>query len=113
MLASGVGLVAASAALWIQGWRRADHRFFAGLISIAVTLSLFSVVAWAATAIVPLPLTWVLVGTLALLFALRLYRVIGAAAGRTVSLVAPDHRQAIDRFFYGMVQSSDPARTDL
>jgi hypothetical protein len=74
MLASGVGLVAATAALWVQGWRRADHRFFAGLTSIAVTLSLFSLVAWAATAIAPLPLTWVLVGTLALLFALRLYR---------------------------------------
>ena len=72
MLASGVGVVAATAALWVQGQRRADHRFFAGLISIAVTLSLFSVVAWAAIA--PLPLTWVLVGTLALLFALRLYR---------------------------------------
>ena len=67
VLASGVGLVAATAALWVQGWPRADHRFFAGLISIAVTLSLFSVVAWAATAIAPLPLTWVLVGTLALL----------------------------------------------
>jgi len=51
MLASGVGLVAATVALWIQGWGRPDHRFFAGLISIAVTLSLFSVVAWAATAI--------------------------------------------------------------
>ena len=63
MLATGVGLVAAIAALWVQGWRRADHRFFAALISIAVTLSLFSVVAWAATAIAPLPLTWVLVGT--------------------------------------------------
>jgi len=74
MLASGVGVVAATAALWVQGQRRADHRFFAGLISIAVTLSLFSVIAWAATAIAPLPLTWVLVGTLALLFALRLYR---------------------------------------
>jgi hypothetical protein len=73
-LASGVGLVAATAALWVEGWRRADDRFFAGLISIAVTLSLFSGVAWAATAMVPLPLTWVLVGTLAVLFALRLYR---------------------------------------
>ena len=74
MLASGVGFVAATAALWVQGWRRADYRFFAGLISIAVTLSLFSVVAWAATVIAPLPLTWVLVGMLALLFAVRLYR---------------------------------------
>jgi hypothetical protein len=74
MLACGVGLVAATAALWVQGWRRPDHRLFTGLISIAVTLSLFSVVAWAATAIAPFPRTWVLVGTLALLFALRLYR---------------------------------------
>ena len=74
MFANGVGLVAATAALWVQGWRRADHRFFAALISIAVTLSLFSVVAWAATAIAPFPLTRVLVGMLALLFALRLYR---------------------------------------
>src|SRR4029077_16892660 len=74
MLASGVRLVAATAALWVQGWRRAVPRCFACLISIAVTLSLFSVIAWAATAIAPLPLTWVLVGTLALLFALRLYR---------------------------------------
>jgi hypothetical protein len=74
MLASGAGLVAATAALWVEGWRRADHRFFSALISIAVTLSLFSFVAWVATAIAPLPLTCVLVGTLALLFALRLYR---------------------------------------
>ena len=76
MLASGVGLVAATAALWVQGWR-AYRRFFAFLVSIAVTVSLFSVVAWGATEIAqvaPLPLTWVFVGTLALLFALRLYR---------------------------------------
>jgi hypothetical protein len=65
MLARGLGLVAATAALWVQGWRRGDRRFFAGLISIAVTSSLFSIIAWAATAIAPLPLTWVLVGTLA------------------------------------------------
>jgi hypothetical protein len=74
VLASGVGLVAATAALWVQGWRRSDHRLFAGLTSIAVTLSLFSVVAWATTAIAPLPLIWVVLGALALLFALRLYR---------------------------------------
>jgi hypothetical protein len=60
MLASGVGLVAATAALCVQGGRRADHRLFAGLISIAVTLSLFSFVTWAATAIAPLPFTWFL-----------------------------------------------------
>ena len=74
MVASGVGLAAATAALWVQMWRRTDHRFFSGLICIAVALSLFSVVAWIATAIAPVPLTWVLVGTLALLVALRLYR---------------------------------------
>ena len=74
VFASGVALVAATASLWVQGWRRVHRRLFAGLISIAVTSILFSVVAWAATAIAPLPLTWVLVGTLALLFALRLYR---------------------------------------
>ena len=74
MLASGVGLVAATAALWVQGWRRLDPRFFAGLIAIAVTLSLFSVVTWAAAVIAPFPLTWVGVFTLALFFALRLYR---------------------------------------
>ena len=74
VMASGVGLVAATAALWVQGWRRSDHRLFASLISIAVTLSLFSVVAWAAAAIAPLPIIWALVGALALFFALRLYR---------------------------------------
>jgi len=66
---AGIGL-----ALWVQGWRRADHGLFAGLISIAVTLSLFSVVAWAATAIAPSPLTWVLGGPPAVLFTLRSYR---------------------------------------
>jgi len=77
ILAGSTGLLAATAALWIQGRWRADHRFFAGLVSIAVTLSLFSVFAWAATEIAqvaPLPLTWVLVGALALIFALKLYR---------------------------------------
>jgi hypothetical protein len=69
-----VALFAATAALLVQGWRRVDRRIFAGLISIAVTSILFSVVAWTATAIAPLPFTWVLVGTFALLFGLRLYR---------------------------------------
>ena len=36
MLASGVGLVAATAAFWVQGGQRANHRLFAGLISISV-----------------------------------------------------------------------------
>ena len=77
MLASGVGLGAATAALWVQRWQRENHRVFAGLISISVTSTLFSGVAWAATEIAqatPLPLIWVFVGTVALLFALRLYR---------------------------------------
>jgi len=77
MLAGSVGLVTATAALWLQKKGRVDRRLFAGLIATAVTLSLFSVVAWAAIAIArvaPLALTWALVGTLALLFALRLYR---------------------------------------
>jgi hypothetical protein len=77
MLAGAAGLAAAIAALWLQGGRRGGRRWFAGLITMAVTLSLFSVIAWAATVIAriaPLPLTWVFVGTLALLFAQRLYR---------------------------------------
>src|SRR5215472_7163557 len=74
ILGSGVAVVAATAALWVEGWRRVGRCLFAGLISIAVTSILFSLVAWAAIAIAPLSLTWVLVGTLALLFALRLYR---------------------------------------
>jgi hypothetical protein len=77
MVAGGAGLVTATAALWLQARRRVDRRFFAGLVATAVTLSLFSVVTWAATVIArvaPLALTWAFVGALALLFALRLYR---------------------------------------
>jgi hypothetical protein len=77
MVAGGAGLVTATAALWLQGRRRVDHRLFAGLVATAVTLSLFSVVTWAATVIArvaPLALTWAFVGALALLFALRLHR---------------------------------------
>ena len=77
MLAGAVSLVTAAAALWVQGRHWIDRRLFAGLIATAVTSSLFSIVAWAATAIArvaPLPLTWTFVGTLALLFALKLYR---------------------------------------
>jgi hypothetical protein len=77
ILAGAVGLMTAAASLWVQGRRRIDRRCFAGLVALAVSLSLFSIVAWAATEIVrvaPLPLTWGFVGALALLFALRLYR---------------------------------------
>jgi hypothetical protein len=77
MLSGATGLVAATAALWMQGRQMVHQRVFAALVSVAVTVVLFSVVAWAAAAIVavaPLPLTWIFVGTLALAFGLRLYR---------------------------------------
>lgn len=77
VIAGGGGLVTASIALWLQRTSRIGPRWFAGLVAIAVTLSLFSVLAWAAMMLVqiaPLTLTWTLVGTLALLFAMRLYR---------------------------------------
>jgi hypothetical protein len=77
MLAGGMGIASATAALWMQGRQMVHQRIFAALVSIAVTVILFSVIAWAAAAIrvvASVPLTWVLVCTLALLFALRLYR---------------------------------------
>ena len=77
MVAGATGLVGATTALWVQGRRVIDQRIFAGLVTIAVTVILFSLIAWAATAISavgPLSLIWAFVGTLALLFALRLYR---------------------------------------
>lgn len=77
MLAGGMGIASASAALWMQGRRMVHQRVFAGLVSITVTVVLFSVVAWAAAAVMAstlIPAIWLLVGTLALMFALRLYR---------------------------------------
>ena len=76
ILAGAVGLVAATAALWAQGRAMIHQRIFAGLISLAVTVILFSLIAWAATVMTkaPLPLTWVFAGALASIFALRLYR---------------------------------------
>lgn len=77
ILAGGIGIVAASAALWLPRRHRIEHHRFALLIVLAVTASLFSIIAWAATAIVriaPVPLTLVLVGALAVVFAVRLYR---------------------------------------
>ena len=76
ILAGVIGLIAATAALWARGRAMIHQRIFAGLISLAVTVILFSLIAWAATAVVtiaPLLLTWVLVGAFALVFALRLY----------------------------------------
>jgi hypothetical protein len=75
--AGGVGVVAAAAALWLESRRRIGRRCFAGLVAFAVTSTLFSFLAWAATAIArttPLPLTWAFVIALAVLFAVRLYR---------------------------------------
>ena len=75
MVAGGMGLISATTALWMQGRRMLHHRVFALLVSFTVTLVLFSLIAAALIVIIaPLPLTWILVGTLALLFAFRLYR---------------------------------------
>ena len=77
MLAGGMGIASASAALWMQGRRMVHQRVFAALISAAVTVILFSLIAWAVAALMtsaPILVLWLLVGTLALLFALRLYR---------------------------------------
>jgi hypothetical protein len=75
--AGGVGVVAAAAALWLEGRRRIGRRCFAGLLALAVASSVFSVLAWAATAITriaPLPLAWAFAIALAVLIAVRLYR---------------------------------------
>jgi hypothetical protein len=77
MVAGAMGIVSATTALWVHGRRMLHQRIFALLVSFAVTVALFSLIAWAAAlivAIAPLLLTWVFVGTLALLSALRLYR---------------------------------------
>jgi hypothetical protein len=75
--AGGVGLVAASAALWLESRGRIGRRCFAGLLALAVGSSVFSLLAWAATAmarIASLPLSWSIAVALAVLIALRLYR---------------------------------------
>jgi len=74
---SAVGIASATTALWMEGRPSLDQRLYALLVSFSVTVSLFAMVAWAAGAIVlivPLWLTRLFVGALALLFALRLYR---------------------------------------
>ena len=75
--AGGVGVVAAAAALWLESSRRIGRRCFAGLVALAVALSVFSFLAWAATGITriaTLPLTWAFVIAFAVLIAVRLYR---------------------------------------
>ena len=77
MVAGGMGVVSATTTLWMQGRQVLHHRAFALLVSFTITLILFSLIAWAAAAIAavaPLLLTWVLIASLALLFAVRLYR---------------------------------------
>jgi hypothetical protein len=77
ILAGVIGLIAATTALWAQKRAMIDRRIFAGLVSLAVTVILFSLIAWAAAAtmtVAPRLLTWVFVGGFALMFALRLYR---------------------------------------
>jgi len=77
MLGGGMGIASASAALWMQGRQMVHQRMFAALVSAAVTIILFSLVAWGAASVmtgVPIPLVWLLTGTLALPFAMRLYR---------------------------------------
>jgi hypothetical protein len=76
LFAGVIGFVAATAALWARGRVMIDQRVFAGLVSLAVTVILFSLIGCAAAvfAIAPRHLTWVFVGAFALLFASRLYR---------------------------------------
>jgi hypothetical protein len=77
MLAGGMGIASATAALWVQGRQMVHQRMFAALVSTAVTVVLFSVIAWAVAALMtgaPVPLIWLAVGVLALPFAQRLYR---------------------------------------
>ena len=77
MVAGVMGVVSATTALWMHGRRMLHQRVFALLVSFAVTVILFSLIAWLAAVIVaiaPLSLTWVFVGMLALVFAARLYR---------------------------------------
>ena len=77
MLAGGMGIASASAALWMQGRRMVHQRVFAALVSATVTVILFSVIAWAAAILIAgalVPVIWLLAGTLALMFAFRLYR---------------------------------------
>ena len=75
--AGGVGVLAAAAALWLEGSQRIGRRCFAGLVALAVASSVFSFLAGAATGIArttPSRLTWAFVIALAVLIAVRLYR---------------------------------------
>ena len=83
--AGGIGVIAAAAALWLESSRRIGRRCFAGLVGLAVALSVFSFLGWAATGITriaPWPLTWAFVIALAVLIAVRLYRELQVLPGR-------------------------------
>jgi hypothetical protein len=74
---SAMGITGATTALWVEGRPKFRQCLFAPLVSFSMTVSLFSMIAWTAgaiVAIVPLWLTRALVGALAPLFAFRLYR---------------------------------------
>lgn len=70
-----VALVMSTVALCLRT-QLLSRRSFAGLVATAVTLSLFSLFAWAASIIrtPPSPVVWCVVCALAVLFALKLYR---------------------------------------
>ena len=90
--AGGVGVVAAAAALWLESRRRIGRRCFAGLVALAVASSVFSFLAWAATAIAriaPLPLTWAFVIALAVLLRGALVSRIAGFAGRASLTFSP------------------------
>jgi hypothetical protein len=77
IVAGGVGVAAAAAALWLEAGRRIGRRCFAGLLALAVAATLFSLLASVATGIariIPSPLIWAFVTALAVLIAMRLYR---------------------------------------
>jgi len=69
-----VGVVAATAALWLESRRRIGRRCFAGLLALAIASSAFS-------GTVLLPITSAFVIALAVLFAVRLYRELQVSPG--------------------------------
>lgn len=69
-------MAGATFALWAHGRQMLHQRIFAPLISVTVTVSLFSMIGWTAVAVAavaPIFVTCVFVSMLASLFAVRLY----------------------------------------
>jgi hypothetical protein len=76
-VAGGCAMAGATFALRVHGRQMLHQRIFAVLISVIVTVSLFSMIPWGAVAVAavaPILVTWIFVGALALLIAVRLYR---------------------------------------